>query len=186
MVSEQHSTNYLKNKLAELEKDCDVCKELLGGLRQQLRYMPSTDVQGKLRLKEEIKEADTKYEQTSQEMTALEKKLASTKKPTQPDSDDEFSRVNQEKFSIRVSFDNNSVQVPPDGFEQENTGTKAWTYLHKLKKANQEDPRVSDGLKDPERKIYKTGKNGEQILVTDNEKIYVDDILESRPDAIKG
>jgi hypothetical protein len=186
MVSEQHSTNYLENKLAELQKDCDHYQKLLGGLRQQLRYLSSTDVQGKLKLEQDINEVDTKYEQISQEMAALEKKRASTKKPTQSDSDDEFSRVNQEKFSIRVSFDNNSVQVQPDGFEQENTGTKAWTYLHKLKKANQEDPRVSDGLKDPERKIYKTGKNGEQILVTDNEKIYVDDILESRPDAIKG
>ena len=184
MVSERK----LKYELDELRKDYDQAKGTSEGLRHQRRIQAATNVTTIIQLDAQIKEAEATMNECERKISSLEKQLKqlSNQKPTQSNYDDEFSGVNQERFQICTTVDGYHLQTEPEGYEGESTEAKGYATLGKLRNVQKKDIRVPDGVKDPNRKIYKTGKNGEQILLKDEDRIYLDDILESRPDAVKG
>ena len=181
-----YSKNHLLSELNELKEDYAYKRKLLGGYRQQLRHQRSEDVDTKMKLENQIKETQGALNQLDLQISSLQKKIASINKPSQTDFDDSSFEENQEKIQIRVSLDKYSFQIPSDGYREENTQDKAYATLQKLRSAQKADSRVPDGLKDDDRKIYKKGKYGEQILLKEDDPIFADDILESRPDAVKG
>ena len=182
MVSEQN----LKHQLTELQKDFDYQMKLIAGLRQQFRQQSPTNVSIRIQLEAQIKEEEAKRDELDNKITILNKELDNNQKHTQSTYDDEFSGGNQEKSQMWVSLDNYNLQLEPEGYEEESTQAKAYASLRKLRATQKKDIRVPDGLKEENRKIYKKGKYGEQILLKDDDPIFADDILESRPDAVKG
>jgi hypothetical protein len=182
MASEQN----LKDQLTELHKDYDHQKKLISGLRQKLRQQNTTNVGICFQLEAEIEEAEKKRDKLDAEILILEKKLNNNPKSTHSAYDDEFSGGNQGKIPMWVSLDSYNLQMEPEGYDGENTSAKVYAHLAQLRSAQNKDIRVPDGLKDSNRKIYKKGKHGEQILLKDDDPIFSADILESRPDAVKG
>jgi hypothetical protein len=181
-----HSEKHLTDNLNELQKDYEHQKKLQAGYRQQLRILSSVDVDSKLRLEHQIKESQSILDKLDLEIISLNQKIDGSKNDNQNNDEYKNSDKEQEKISIRVSLDNNSYQVESDGYEFENTRNKAYASLQKIRSNQKIDSRVPDGLKDDNRKIYKKGKYGEQTLLKDDDLIFAGDILESRPDAIKG
>lgn len=176
---------HLNNKLVELKKDYKDKMNLFQGTRQQLRIQASSNVENKFQLDNQCKALEAETDQLAREILILEKQL-NNPKSTHSAYDDEFSGGNQGKIPMWVSLDSYNLQMEPEGYDGENTSAKVYAHLAQLRSAQNKDIRVPDGLKDSKRKIYKKGKNGEQILLKDDDPIFSDDILESRPDAVKG
>lgn len=181
------TVQHLQQKYNEIKKDYEHYNKLISGLRNQWRHQTGADVQVKLKLEQEITEAQAKHDKMDQEMTELENKINSLTKPIKPNiGDDNSTENNHEKVPVRVRLDGFKFAVEPDFFDSEDSSAKAWTHLHKIRAAQQADQRVPDGLKDPERKVYRRNERGEQIALKANDRVYADEILESRPDATKG
>jgi hypothetical protein len=177
---------HLNNELVELQTDYEYKRKKLAAKRQQLRIQASSNVETKFQLENELKALKAELDKIADEIEILEKKLNPNQKSTDSADDDEFSGGNQGKIPMWVSLDSYKLQMEPEGYEGENTSAKVFARLAQLRSAQNKDIRVPDGLKDSNRKIYKKGKDGEQILLKDDDPIFSDDILESRPDAVKG
>ncbi|MBW4512446.1 MAG: hypothetical protein KME64_39035 [Scytonematopsis contorta HA4267-MV1] len=180
MVSEEH----LKNKLSTLKKEYDEHRKLINGLRNKRLY--NTDVKTVFQLNSEIKEEENKSDELAHEIYILENKIYSNQKSNQSVYDDEFSGGSQEKFLIWASIDGFKHQIEAEGYEGESTAEKICTSLRKLREAHNKDTRIPPEIKDSDRKIYRKSKYGEQILLKDDDPIFPDDRLETRPDAVKG
>jgi chromosome segregation ATPase len=177
---------HLNNKLVQLQEDYKCKDEQYAATRQQLRIQASSNVETKFKLQKDREALEAELDKIANEIEILQKKLNPNQKSTDSADDDEFSGGNQGKIPMWVSLDSYKLQMEPEGYEGENTSAKVFARLAQLRSAQNKDIRVPDGLKDSNRKIYKKGKGGEQILLKDDDPIFPEDILESRPDAVKG
>jgi chromosome segregation ATPase len=177
------NVQHIHQQLEELQSQYKLLSQHIAQLARDCVVQAGTTV--KFQLEKECEAAKAKREKIAYEINALENKLASLKKTTKLDFKDDGSEGKKsETLPIFATLDDKMYQFEPDA---EDTSSKTWNHLiSNLRKAQQADLRVSDGLKDSNRIITKINERGEQTQVNDNDPVEDGGVYKSRPVADKG